>query len=656
MLFSQRELPVDLIKFKYLILFWELFLNIAQAKDVSFSGKITDDSSACTINSSLSINSSANINDIDHALKRVEPKLDSRCIPVQNHNLKSLAGGKLSAFWGYDFIGVDLAQEELEPMKVQMFLVKTATSENVNLKEVPEERLSANLIKMAQTQESQPYYGHGTSVANIIYGSSPLGISLKGELTVSSLFTKNGGVNSSAIDDVIANKIKIYQSSETSNSPEAFYKMRELGIISFRSAGNYYPSNENFQEASEVSVIVGQLSPLGGMSADSSAHRNVKIAAPGRVYSYRNGETHIFGGTSGAQPVVTGCFLNVVSLLPDITPDEADAIIQKSAIPTLNSQEKNSNNGQGTVNCFKLAKVASRLKSDWPQNRKKITDDPLLYNFKSDSGNFIEAANKFSDTRNPCDISKKLKLLRKAFLLDPNNKKTLEKLIKIYRDLGYSGNAVLYESMLGFSSVRLKEIYNEFKGTEFEADAVRLIADFYPQAKGIFPIAIMSKDEQTVLLSAHLGKTELTNKQVQENLLRIMKDGKIESMNSSLFLQQYFENYKLSSTDIMKACGEKMPQWEKDEDLSDSITNCMLSLSYDEKEAHHFILKQLKRKSPVFKKNFLDFLTSGINTDNHLLQILSSVENALEWSTEERLQISDLLKNAGKANKSSELN
>lgn len=433
---------MTLTKFIYLILPWELLFSIAQAKDINFSDKITDDPSACTINSSV------NINNIDRALKQVMPKLNSECIPVQNHELKTLVGGKLSAFWGYDFIGVDLAQEELEPLKAQLSLVKTATSENVNLKEVPEERLSAKLKEIAKAQVPQLYNSHGTSVANIIYGSWPLGISLNGELTVSDLFSKNNGTKLSAIDDLTANKVKVYQSSETTSAPEAFYKMRELGIISFRSAGNYYPSIENFQEAAEASVIVSQLSPLGGMSADSSAYGDVKIAAPGRVYSYRNGETHLFGGTSGAQPVVTGCFLNVISLLPDITPDEADAILRQSAIPTLNSREKNGKNGQGTVNCLKLVKVASRLKNDWPQNRKKISDDPLLYDFQSESDKFIEAANKLNASNNPCDISKKLKLLRKAFLLDSNNKKTLEKLIKIYQSQGFPGNATLYESML----------------------------------------------------------------------------------------------------------------------------------------------------------------------------------------------------------------
>jgi len=633
-----------LSKLIYFFIFLQgILFSLVFAKDINLSDIAANNLSACTVNPSSSLNSQTGINNIDQALEQIIPKLKNpECTIVQNHGLDGLVGGKLSAFWGYDFIGVDLALEELAPLKAQMTSVKTATSEIVNLKEVPNERLSLSLKEMAKTQESQAYYGHGTSVANIIYGNSPLGISTKSELTISNLFSKNNEDKSAAFNDLLASKIKVFQSSESVRYPEDLTKMREQGIISFRSAGNEYPSNDISQAVPETSVIVGQLSPLGGMSSDSSAYGSVKIAAPGRVYSYRNGETHLFGGTSGAQPVATGCFLNVVSLLPDVTPDEADALIQKAAIPTLNFREKTGSNGQGTVNCLKLAKVASRLKGEWPQNRKKIID-PLLYDFQNESKNFEDAAEKLKGSKKPCDIAERLKLLRKAFLLDSSNKQTIAKLAQLYRNLGFSGNAALYESMLGFSPEQIKELYNEFKGTEFEADAIRLIADFYPEQKGVLATALTSPDEETVLLTAHVGKNKLMEKQVQQNLLRILKDGKIDSMNSPVFFKEYFENYKFPATDIMKACEEKMPQWEKEE-LSDSITNCSIALSYDEKTAPQFILKQLKRNSATFKKNFLDYATGMINSSKSLPNLLVAIAKAPEWSEAERLQISDLLK------------
>ena len=626
------------------ILFQGHFYSFAVAKDINLS-----DLPACTVTESSGFNSEYGINNIDQALDQILPNLKNHeCVTVQNHGLKNLVGGKLSAFWGYDFIGVDLALEELIPLKSQMALVKTASSEIVNLKEVPNKRLSINLKKMANTHETQAYYGHGTSVANIIYGNSPFGISLKSELTISNIFAKNNEDKNAAFSNLLANKIKIFQSSEAVKYSEDLVKMRGQGIISFRSAGNHYPSNEISQAAPETSVIVGQLSPLGGMSSDSSAYIGVTIAAPGRVYSYRNGEEHLFGGTSGAQPVVTGCFLNVVSLLPDITPDEAELMIQNSSIPTLNSRDKNGSNGKGTVNCLKLIMVATRLKGEWPQNRNKIID-PLLYDFQNESKNLENAASRLKGSRKLCDIADRLKFLRKAFLLNSSNKQTIAKLAQLYRSLGLSGNAVLYESMLGFTPKQIEELYNDFKGTEFEADVIRLIADFYPEQKSILARALTSQDEETVLLTAHVGNKILVKKKIQQNLLRILRDGKIDGMNSPLFFKEYFDIYKFPSTHIIKVCDEKIPQWEKEE-VIDSIISCLIALSYDETLAPEFVLKQMKRTNSSFKKVFLNYAVSNIKNDKTIAGTLTAVSKAQEWNVAERFLISELLKEVAREN------
>lgn len=110
------------------------------------------------------------------------------------------------------------------------------------------------------------------------------------------------------------------------------------------------------------------------------------------VFSQANGKTELFGGTSAAQPVVTGCVLNALSMIPDLTSDEMKLLLVRSAIQTPNANELTRSNGAGTLNCYKLMKVADRVKNLTKEDRITAIHDLSTYDFTNESSDLKASA------------------------------------------------------------------------------------------------------------------------------------------------------------------------------------------------------------------------------------------------------------------------
>ena len=191
-----------------------------------------------------------------------------------------------------------------------------------------------------------------------------------------------------------------------------------------------------------------------------------------------NGRFQTFDGTSAAQPQVCGAVANVMALLPGLTEAEASKLIKETALPSLNSQEKPQRNGAGTLNAYKMAAVATRLKAEWPHNRSRLfSKDPNIYEFPESQKLFDEAKellnlNNPKTASNPCATRDGLIMLRKAALLSPHNISIREELAKTYRKLGYTRNARFYESMKGITLKDLEKLWKEFSTTKHEAMSI----------------------------------------------------------------------------------------------------------------------------------------------------------------------------------------
>lgn len=94
---------------------------------------------------------------------------------------------------------------------------------------------------------------------------------------------------------------------------------------------------------------MASLSPTGLVSGFFSPGRQVLIAAPGdfNTQSRINGKFTDFSGTSASQPLVFGAISNVLSLLPGVNATEITQLIERTAIPTVNSAESPRLNGAG---------------------------------------------------------------------------------------------------------------------------------------------------------------------------------------------------------------------------------------------------------------------------------------------------------------------
>ena len=125
--------------------------------------------------------------------------------------------GKLSAFWGYDFVGVDLAREALDSLKSQMSPVRIATAERVSLEEIPDESLSNQLKELKSKPDSVQINSidpHGTEVASILAGKKPFGVAMKAQyVAVGQGMLEEKTTALSFVDRALDRKIQMFTAS-----------------------------------------------------------------------------------------------------------------------------------------------------------------------------------------------------------------------------------------------------------------------------------------------------------------------------------------------------------------------------------------------------------------------------------------------------------
>ncbi len=555
-----------------------------------------------------SINNSLNLSLESSNLGCTQGQEES-CELVESHGFEDFENGELSPFWGHEFVGVDLTQKFLS--NKELLTSKIATSELVNLSEIPKEKLSEKLKDKVNNDYSYSGGSHGTRVNNIILGNFPIGVSSKAELSATGIFqyADNGFLVNS--DAFLKEGIKVYQASESVFDDKIDYlkKIIKSGVVTIRSAGNRHPETGIEQSSPEISIIVGQLSPLGVPSASSSEGESVTILAPGRNYSFGRGKYKVFGGTSGAQSIVAGCVANVTSLLPSITQDEVELLIIKSSIPTLNSKDKAKLNGHGTVNCYKLARVAYALKQDWPKSRLSIKSNDT-YNFLDESKELILKAKELEKSSELCKRKARLDFLREAFLLNPTNQSIVAEIADLYEQSGYSLNSQLYKSLLGLDledAISLNDKYSDSK--YFSGDILRYSVAHQNTPVEIIAKALISSDEDTVIYASLYSNGKVDSNLVEDQLVNLVFNGDIDGYNYSLFEKAYFESNSLSAKRLLNTCSEKTREWEKEE-YNSSLTSCLGFIKYDSESGIEYLKRELLRDSKSFLAYFKNYFQS----------------------------------------------
>ena len=244
---------------------------------------------------------------------------------------------------------------------------------------------------------------------------------------------------------------------------KAFNSISPPSVI-VTAAGNLHPQSVPPYKTKAAkdfnAIVVGSMAPNGNRNYYSQQGEAVHIMAPGSYLASANedGSHRSFGGTSGATPLVTGSLAGfewMAGYHP--TAAEAKILLEKTAIPTLSSNDKPQKNGVGMVNAYKLGMVGERLKQICENDVscfKKLIQSDNIYIFPEDSGlsgaldqAFPECSRTHCKSNNNnssvmcSDKAAVVKRLRKAAFLNPQNKELWRNLACVYASGGFTENS-----------------------------------------------------------------------------------------------------------------------------------------------------------------------------------------------------------------------
>lgn len=290
---------------------------------------------------------------------------------------------------------------------------------------------------------------HGTMVIHLIASESPVGVSVNSEIDL--LITELQNHPFADDSEVVTANVNYYEmvakmgdslpeiinfsvfiGGKEEATPLAQVAEQSIVVIS---AGNSFPSplEQGIKELSPQVIVVGSLSPDGRVSDFSPrTSDDVTTLAPSDhcILSYgfdsRCGRARlmVFGGTSGAAPLVSATLADVVSILPGLRADEARQMLTKTAIRT-------NKNPTGSLNYYKMLRVAARLvKAGWPAERHLIFDE-TSYDFTDEARQLLK------------DNYPSLENLRRSFFLNDTN--TVRQILaKQYLNVGYRAESKFY--------------------------------------------------------------------------------------------------------------------------------------------------------------------------------------------------------------------
>ncbi|RYZ67800.1 MAG: hypothetical protein EOP05_17250 [Proteobacteria bacterium] len=145
-------------------------------------------------------------------------------------------------------------------------------------------------------------------------------------------------------------------------------------------------------------ILTGVISSSGLVAPFSSEGADVTILSPSESF------------TSQAQPLTAGSLVNVMAMLPGITPRELKQILVATALHSANTPKSN---GVGVLNSYRMVKVADRLQHGWPNNRATLATKEL-FDFRQEAAEILASGES----------------VRTAYLLDDRNPKIQSAFLK----------------------------------------------------------------------------------------------------------------------------------------------------------------------------------------------------------------------------------
>ena len=294
---------------------------------------------------------------------------------------------------------------------------------------------------------------HGSAIAHLLASNTAAGVSLKGELAMLLPLPKLDDIDyRKAVRELIAAlplpqiinySLRLSKDEELSARLATSMQLLAAKTILVMSAGNKAPAEieAGKQKLASQAIIVGSADPTGQVSSFSQTGCAETIRACSDKYiqsvSPRSGEFFNFGGTSAAAPLVSAALADALSILPNLSLQQAKLLLQNTALANSSGDEI------GLLNYFKLLRVAHRLvERGWSPaaGAEEVLHNPALYDFRAEAEQLTQEA--MATTDNDAVFLK----LRQAFFLDDNNSTARAMLAAFYRQHGYEAQAFFYDN------------------------------------------------------------------------------------------------------------------------------------------------------------------------------------------------------------------
>lgn len=356
---------------------------------------------------------------------------------------------RIPKYWAQLQVGLDIAREEFPNISsANIGLVDIGVDESV-IDNLPANRRAGEITKTALTNSHgngplralfSPNYGAAISSKLVSLNGLPFHEFTKFEYITDRDSTQYVDILSisAPLDDYVGAKEKAKSLAQN-----------KIIVIS---SGNDHPAKST-NDFFDDKVLVGATDINGKIARYSQEAKGLNIFAPAgnlsNVESLDGTESYRFTGTSFSTPLVSGSIANIVGLLGRtkekvLTVNEIKEVLSKTSIKTVAS---NCVPSIGVLNSYKMLKVAERLKNLWPYNRGQIDKNPSLYDFSIDSKKFYDEAKNIIEKPDCSNFTKGLKLLRKAFLLTPENVEVRKTLYSLLIKNGNKSMAEFYKPL-----------------------------------------------------------------------------------------------------------------------------------------------------------------------------------------------------------------
>ncbi len=418
---------------------------------------------------------------------------------------------KLTPLWSQEYIGSDLVQEELMDLStgnIDIAIFDLGFEEDHVTLDQPID------VPPQMNRNRRMRANHGTSVASVINGPAPYGNSQKinlmnlSAIPYSFFYSSvwNNFEKENRYPKIISNSL-----GWTGDSPaKVAQKAHEKNILWFLASGNSWPEPVRQNEIESKALLVGSFAPNGLTSFGTQLHNDMLILAPsnGELLAIDGyGKRTLFGGTSGATPVVAATMANIASLWPQIGREETKKLLLNTSFPSAENKLGNLNSPRH-LNAYKAFKVAQRILS-FCRNGQKVKD---CFNSSLDSASFyyfsfnLITCEEFKNTHRDFQMDLLKKMRRRALL---NTAHQDDHLSCAYDHLGFSANAEYYR-FRSQSSMDMNDYLEETK------DALNL---------GVFEISLykyFSKMNKEELRETMKNSTEISDFR-KEQLYKLME-------------------------------------------------------------------------------------------------------------------------------------